>query len=142
MADRQPGWHLTGTLLAPVTPDPSVPGALKRIPEILAALAVPRPGSGALRLTDHDVRMALNPSEAPALDTPFSWSARTARRALGLAAVRALVSGEVRSPTDGVRAAIARSTRVNEGQRPTSTMDRWLAGLSPAARAGGEAPRR
>jgi hypothetical protein len=133
MADRLPGWHLTGTLLAPVTRDPSVPGAVKRIPETLAALAVPRPGSGALRLTDHDVRMALNPSSAPAVDTPFTWSARTARRALGLAAVRALVSGEVRSPTDGVRAALARATRVNEGQRPT-TMDRWLAGLTPAAR--------
>ncbi len=134
MTDRRPGWHLTGTLLAPVTPDPSVPGAVKRIPEVLAALAVPRPGNSALRLTDHDVRMALNPAMAPAIDTPFSWSARTARRALGLAAVRALVGGEVRSPTDGVRAAIARATRVSEGQRPTSTMDRWLAGLPPAAR--------
>ena len=40
---------------------------------------------------------------------PFAWSARTARRALGLAAVRLLVAGGARSPVEAVRARLEES---------------------------------
>jgi hypothetical protein len=86
-----------------------------------------------MRLTDHHLRTSLSP--LPTVESPFTWSAVTARRGLGLAAMRLLVSGDVRTPTDGVRAAMAQALRVHRGQRPTSSMDGWLAGLGPPARA-------
>jgi hypothetical protein len=101
----------------------------------LAQLAGQVSGRGPLRLTDFTVRTALAPGgEAPR--APFAWSAGTARRTLGLVALRALVAGAARTPTDGVGAAIGQTIRlVQEEQRPVSGMDRWLAGLSGAARA-------
>ena len=84
----------------------SVVDAARRIPRTLADLAVPRPGGGSFRLTDHHVRAALAPPDGATIITPFAWSARTARRALGLAGVRALVAGAARSPIDGVSSAI------------------------------------
>src|SRR5580658_3793671 len=63
----------------------------------LAKMARQRLTSGGLRLTDHDVRMAMTSRvEDP---RPFAWSTVTARRGLGLLAVRALVAGEARTPT-------------------------------------------
>jgi hypothetical protein len=129
---------LTAILLAP--PDPvviedcaAVMEAAKRIPRALADLAVPRLGRNTLRVTDHHVRTALA-TETPAItDTPFAWSPRTARRTLGLAAVRSLGAGEARSPIDGVRRAVADAVRsVRDGERSAASMDRWLAGLAPA----------
>ncbi len=90
-------------------------------------------GGVSLRLTDHDVRVAL--TGEPNWDRPFAWSAPTARRGLGILAVRALVGGQVRTPTDGVRAAMAEAMRISQGQRPMSSMEGWLAGLGAAGRA-------
>jgi hypothetical protein len=110
--------------------------AARRIPRTLADLAVPRPGGASLRVTDRHVRTALAAPENVAPDTPFAWSARTARRALGLAGLRALVAGAVRSPVDGVTTAIDDAVRAARlGEAVASPMDRWLAGLSPAGRA-------
>src|ERR1700722_10501629 len=80
--------------------------AAQRIPRTLADLAVPRPGGGSFRLTDHEVRAALAQPAGVTSITPFAWSAPTARRALGLAGVRALVTGAVRTPIEGVTAAL------------------------------------
>jgi hypothetical protein len=130
------GSHLlTAELLGPlaVNHGDSVKEAATRIPQVLADLVVPRSGGGSVRLTDHDVRSALTTPGHVAVATPFAWSARTARRSLGLAAVRSLLAGASRTPTDGTRTAIAQAIgTVREGRQPTSTMDRWLAGL-PAA---------
>ena len=110
--------------------------AARQIPRTLADLAVPRPGGGSFRLTDHHVRAALAPPGAATRDTPFAWSARTARRALGLAGLRALVTEAARSPIDGVTMAIDDAVRAaRQGDNAASPMDRWLAGLSPASRA-------
>ncbi|MGO8862422.1 MAG: hypothetical protein ACLQRH_16910 [Acidimicrobiales bacterium] len=107
--------------------------AAEGIPRVLADLAASRSAGRSLHLTDHDVRTALAPSAGRAPSTPFAWSARTARRGLGLAALRFLVAGEARTPTEGTQSAIAGAIRsVREGNRPTSTMDRWLAGLPGA----------
>jgi hypothetical protein len=140
MTESWPAPTLTAALLGPpdlgvVEDRSSVVDAAKRIPRVLADLAVPRLGATSLRLTDHHVRTALTCEDytgAADAGTPFAWSPRTARRALGLAAVRAIVAGEVKSPIDGTRAAMAKAIRsVRDGERSTS-MDRWLTGL-PAA---------
>jgi hypothetical protein len=129
---------LTRTLLEPFdAPDggSSVFDAARHIPRTLADLAVPRPGGVSLRLTDHHVREALAPPDIATPDTPFAWSARTARRALGLAGLRALINGAARSPLDGVTTAMEDAVRAaRRGEAAASPMDRWLAGLPPAGR--------
>jgi hypothetical protein len=130
--------RLTTDLLAPLGPfapdhGAAVLQAAERIPSALADLAVPRPGGRSLRLTDHEVRVALAAPDHGAPPTPFAWSARTARRALGLAALRALVAGQARTPTEGVRLTLAQALQaVQAGDRTPSPMDRWLAGLPKA----------
>ncbi len=145
MAEPWPAVSLTAMLLAPPCPAvieerSAVMDMAKRIPRALADLAVPRLGRSTLRVTDHHVRIALA-AEIPSItDTPFAWSPRTARRTLGLAAVRSMVAGEARSPIDGVRRAIADAIRsVREGERSAASVDRWLAGLAPAGLAVAEA---
>ena len=101
----------------------------------LAGLAVRRAGAGPFRVTDHDVRVALRGGAFEAGDEPFSWSARTARRALGLAAVRSLLGGEARTPHDAVRARLADGDRgLRDGSRTASQLDRWVASLPAAGR--------
>jgi hypothetical protein len=135
MVDRLSPHVLTRHLLAPLAIPTAehrtaMSEAVARIPQELAELAVPPAGGGSRRLTDHDVRTALAPADHRATSTPFAWSARTARRALGLAAVRSLVTGEARSPAEGVRATVAESIRLGrQGDRLASAVDRWLAGL-------------
>jgi hypothetical protein len=100
----------------------------------LAGLAVRRAGAGPFRVTDHDVRVALG-TRAVETDEPFAWSARTARRAIGLAAVRSLLGGETRTPHDAVRARLAYCDRgIRDGSRTVSQLDRWVASLSDAGR--------
>jgi hypothetical protein len=139
MPDLPSRWSLTDTLLAPtseVADTAAWRAAVDDMPARLAALAARGPGGGPLRLTDHDIRLALAPAGGWRESSPFAWSARTARRSLGLSAVRALVAGTVRSPSEGVRAAVAQATRgVRAEQRPASSLDRWVAELAPAGRA-------
>jgi hypothetical protein len=101
----------------------------------LARLAVRRAGAGPFRVTDHDVRRALGDDQRDPDDQPFTWSARTARRTIGLAAVRALLAGEARSPLEAVRARLADSdVAVREGRRTASQLDRWVASVAAAGR--------
>ena len=88
-------------------------------------------------MTDHAVRLALGTDGAGSDERDsFAWSARTARRALGLAALRSLVAGESRAPLDAVRTRVAEIARlVHDGSPSVSGFDRWLAGLPPAGRA-------
>jgi hypothetical protein len=134
------GEGLTTALIAP--PDAPVPldtaawsATLEEVRGALARLAVRRAGAGPFRVTDHDVRRALGGENAPAGDEPFAWSARTARRTIGLAAVRALLAGDARTPHEAVRARLADSDRaVREGSRTVSPLDRWAASLPAAGR--------
>ena len=99
MADR-----LTDLLVAPAAEvdASSWRTALGDAKAMLARLAVRRAGAGPFRVTDHEVRIVLSGEGADgAGQAPFAWSARTARRGLGLAAVRVLVSGGARSPARG-----------------------------------------
>ncbi|MBV8463200.1 MAG: hypothetical protein JO368_07890 [Acidimicrobiales bacterium] len=127
---------LTGELLAPVpaVDEASWRAALADAQSMLADLAVRRGATGPFRVTDHDVRAALSAHGGDPGGAPFAWSTRTARRALGLAAVRSLVAGRARTPVEGVHARVAESSRwVREGTASASQLDRWLAGLPPAA---------
>ncbi len=135
---------LTDLLVAPPAPveEAAWEAARSDARALLAASPASRgadAGGGRFRITEHDIRMALTD---PAVErpgdvvAPFTWSARTARRALGLAAVRALVAGDAATPVEAVRARVAESSRlVHSGSYRASALDRWLAGLTPAARA-------
>jgi len=131
--------RLTDALVAPVTsPDPALwQAALDEAAAALAHLAVRRAGAGPFRVTDHDIRTALGgDSGPPTVPEPFAWTARTARRPLGLAAVRLLANGGARSPAEAVRTRLAESSHwVREGNPCASQLDRWVAGLAPAGRA-------
>lgn len=103
----------------------------------LADLAVRRAGAVRFRVTDHEVRTAFGGDGmdgAPA--EPFAWSSRTARRSVGVAAVRLLLAGGARSPLEAVRCRLAESSRwVRDGASCASQLDRWIDGLPPAGRA-------
>jgi hypothetical protein len=127
---------LTGLLLAPAPAVDAVAwrAAVDDATATLARLAVRRAGAAPFRVTDHEVRRALGGAEAD--DTPFAWTARTARRGLGVAALRALITGEARTPMDAVRTRVAEvGSLVRSGDPSASGADRWLAGLPPAGRA-------
>ena len=131
--------RLTGELVAPLrdVDTGSWHAALATAKSTLADLAVRRAGTGPFRVTDHDVRVALCCDAGDPSDEPFTWSTHTARRALGLAAVRLLVAGRARSPVEAVEARLDESSRwVRDGSSCTSQLDRWLAGLSRGGRAG------
>jgi len=134
MTDR-----LTDALVAPLAGvDPSAwAAALEEAKDVLAGLAVRRAGAGPFRVTGHEIRAALgNDALDPADHQPFAWSARTARRGIGLAAVRLLVAGTARSPLEAVHARLEESCRwARDGSPCASQLDRWVAGLPAAGRA-------
>jgi hypothetical protein len=145
MPEQSPATTLTSELLGPLgTSALSDRDAVRQVanglPRVLADLAAPRHGGGVRRVTDHDVRMALAPQGSSADTSPFAWSTRTVRRALGLAAVRSQLAETTRSLIEGVRSASAGAIRsANEGQGSPTSMDRWLAGLPAAGLAAVEA---
>jgi hypothetical protein len=111
--------------------------ALEGAKSKLAGLAVRRAGATRFRVTDHEVRTALNTERNyPGHGEPFAWTARTARRSIGVAAVRLLAGGGARSPLEAVRSRLDESSRwVREGSSSATQLDRWVDGLSPAGRA-------
>jgi hypothetical protein len=129
---------LTAALVEPVPPvdDAAWRATLHDVEAMLAGLAVRGAGARTFRVTDHEVRVALGRPDETVEERPFEWSARTARRALGLAAVRTLVAGEARSPVEALRRRLAESVRwVRDGDPGVSPLDRWVTGLGPAGRA-------
>jgi hypothetical protein len=111
--------------------------ALDEAKSKLAGLAVRRAGATRFRVTDHEVRTALrSDTDNPGHDDPFTWTALTARRSIGVAAVRLLAAGTARSPLEAVRSRLAESSRwVRDGSSSASQLDRWVDSLSPAGRA-------
>jgi len=133
---------LTDVLVS--TPRPAEPATWRAARDAARALltapssAASGAGDGRFRVTEHDIRRALHDASPPAseIERPFAWTARTARRPLGLAAVRALVAGDAPTPVEAVRSRVAESSRlVHGGSHRAAQLDRWLAGLSPAGRA-------
>jgi hypothetical protein len=134
---------LTALLTAPPrAPEPTCwQAALGDARSVLAELAVRRAGGGPFRITDHEVRVARATDGVPGVPAPgFTWSTRTARRSIGLAAVRLLAGGRARSPLEAVRARVDESSSwVREGKACATQLDRWLAALPSAGRAAVEA---
>jgi hypothetical protein len=131
--------RITEALVAPAAAVSEVAWrvAVDGTPRVLAGLAAAASGGKPMRLTAHDVRVALGRPGGEADDpAPFAWSTRTAQRSLGLAAVESLLFGTSRSPVDAVREVVADAVRRGGGgTQPPSRLDRWLAGLPPAGRA-------
>jgi hypothetical protein len=133
----------TDVLTAPAAPvEPAAWGAA--LAAARASVTAPvaatsgRPGTAPFRVTEHDIRTVIGGASAvpPPGESPFAWSARTARRALGLAGVRALVVGDATTPVEAVRWRVAEASRlVRGGSHMASPLDRWVARLSPAGRA-------
>jgi hypothetical protein len=119
---------------APDVTDPtSWRAALDDASAQLARLSVRRRVAGPFRVTDHDVRAALAETPDSTDLRPFTWSSRTARRPLGWAALRLLLRGDARSPSEAVRSRLAESRRlVTDGDACASRLDRWVTELSPA----------
>jgi hypothetical protein len=133
--------RLTDALTEPVpTVDPLVwDRALDEVKTRLAGLAVRRGGATRFRVTDHEVRTAFT-SHDDGLGAdgaaPFAWTARTARRSIGVAAVRLLAGGTARSPLEAVRCRLAESSRwVREGSSSATQLDRWIEALPTSGRA-------
>jgi hypothetical protein len=116
---------------------PSWQAALEDTKSKLAGLAFRRAGAVRFRVTDHEVRTAFGGAAGdPADAEPFAWSARNARRSIGVAAVRLLLEGGARSPLEAVRYRLAESSRlVREGSSSVSQLDRWVDALPAAGRA-------
>jgi hypothetical protein len=103
--------------------------AVESTPRVLGGMA----GAGRARVTAHEVRVALGGGRE---GRPFAWSAVTAARPLGLAALQSLLFGASRTPAEAVREVVAAGAGRGGGWfRPPSQLDRWLAGLAPAGRA-------
>lgn len=134
---------LTQALLAPA--DATSPGAsdpvdgpklLQQVSRQLQAAATALGPTQRVRVDGYLLRSIGIGNWESANDTPFTWSPRNARRALGLGAVRSLARHQHRTPIEAVAAEMARSIADGEAGRGTSTsLARWLAGVTPAAHA-------
>ncbi len=128
---------LTDALLAPAGPELAVP-VLAAVAERLRAALGPTPGAPAPaaaggRLTV-DAFFLRTPTAGAA--TPFRWTARTARRTIGLAAARACLPGGRRAPGDAVVETMAEMTE--DGRRGLGRpggIEQWLASLAPGGTA-------
>jgi hypothetical protein len=137
-ADLPRSGRLTDVLLAPPGAPPSAATRLAVADQLRTGLGrrVRRPAEPARCNVDrHSLRRALLPGPARAAD-PFTWSARTARRVLGLEGVRRCVAGRSRTPSDGVAAGVADVVEDHAGgQRGAGSLARWLGEIGPGGRA-------
>ncbi len=104
----------------------------------LAGLAVRRAGTARFRVTDHEVRTAFSghdDGDDPGHADAFAWTARTARRSIGVAAVRLLVGGRrgLRSRRCGTAWPSPPAGCAKAVPRPPSSTGGWTASRPPAA---------
>jgi hypothetical protein len=94
------------------------------------------PAVTALRVDGYFLRTALTTPEQLRAPDPFEWSPRTARRLLGLAAVRACVSGSERAPADAVEHVVAAAVEdARRGSQRAGSLAGWLLSLAGGGRA-------
>lgn len=113
--------------------DPAVGDALaRRMSKSLRR--VPAPPGGRVRVDGYLLAKGVLPARPDA--TPFTWSSRTARRSLALAAVAACVAGSARTPREAVRRAIRDAAEGAGAQWPAPhALGTWLASLPAGGRA-------
>lgn len=79
-------------------------------------------------------------SAAGAPETPFRWTARAARRTVGLAALREVLRGRIATPADAAARVVSRPERFLGGSTPgPGSCAEWLGSLPAPARAAAEA---
>jgi len=124
---------LTRALSEPCTPtlDPETLAALRRRVEsrLCRVDGSGRGGTGRRSIRSFD----LGPTSALAEETPFRWTPRTARRAIGIMAVNSCTHAEARTPADAVRIVMARITRGTATGAPSGSLGRWVACLGSGA---------
>jgi hypothetical protein len=130
---------LTGALTAsaPVATEVERLDVLERLERGLAAVAT---AGSRLRVDGFMLRSTLGLHRHPAGTEPFRWCPKTARRPLGLAAVRACLCGLHRAPGPAVAEAIAQTLGdTREGSTREGSLAGWLAAAPGAARAAAQA---
>ncbi len=126
--------RLTDALNGPAARGPddaerrAVAGGLER-----ALAAVPAP-DGRLKLDRFALRRALLGAGDQPAPRPFAWGPRTARRTLGLAALRRCVTGPARAPADAVAELMA-DVLSGGGEARAGSLRHWLAHCASGERA-------
>ncbi|MHB1583574.1 MAG: hypothetical protein ACYCU7_05330 [Acidimicrobiales bacterium] len=132
---------LTDALVAPVVgPVPVLdPVVRSGLCDGLARLEGRLPAGQRLRVDEYLLSTSGadgHPPPVPPMAEPFRWSARTARRSVGLAAVRACYHGVHRTPAEAVAGVVERLAEDAGGSTGRGgSLGRWLAGLPSGARA-------
>jgi len=129
---------LTEVLVAPPSVDlGEAPDHLYRqLAQSLTAAGSQLPAGTAVRVDGYFFRTALTAPERLSSPDPFGWSPRTARRLLGLAAVRACVSGSERTPADAVEHVVSAAVEdASRGSQRTGSLAGWLLSLAGGGRA-------
>jgi len=115
----------------------------RRMHSALEGLRREQPSRARLTVTDYLLRAGgampsggTGPSGRLGPSGPFRWSARGARRVVGLAAARRCLSGASRTPVDAAGEVIGElATEGERGLGRPGSVGRWLAGLPAAGRA-------
>ncbi|HMD46379.1 MAG TPA: hypothetical protein VKG43_09475 [Acidimicrobiales bacterium] len=89
-----------------------------------------------IRVDAHEMAVVLGGDRPYDRTEPFRWSPTTARRSIGIAAVRSVVRGVHRTPAAATAAAIAEAVGDAEaGRARRNSPDAWLAGAPGGVRA-------
>ncbi len=123
---RAPG--LTDALLAPVGPE--LPDVVRKdlAERFRTALGRPAQGHHSTSQLTVDAYFLRVPTRAPS--TPFRWTARTARRTIGLAALRSGIGGGPPAPADSVGHVMRAMTEDGRhGLGRPGGIEQWLASL-------------
>jgi len=129
---------LTEALVAPPSIDlgESPQELYQQLAQALTAAGRQLPAGRAVRVDGYFLRTALTAPEQLSQPDPFGWSPRTARRLLGLAAVRACVGGTERTPADAVAHVVSAAVDdARRGSQRTGSLADWLLGLPVGGRA-------
>ena len=108
----------------------------RQLAAALAGAGSHLPVGASLRVDGYFLRTALTAPGQLAAPDPFAWSPRTARRLLGLAAVRACVSGTERTPADAVEHVVGAAVQdARRGSQRAGSLAGWLLSLAAGGRA-------
>jgi len=125
---------LTDALTAPAVTPAVTDGDRRALAESLRAGLSARSGTRPGRQLTVNGYLLRSPGATPS--TPFRWSARTARRAIGLPAVRHCREGAPRTPAEAVAGVVDElATEGKRGLGRPGSLGRWLAGQPAGGRA-------
>lgn len=125
---------LTDALSGPCQPpvDPKTIPALRNevVSDLCRMTCIGHPDPVRRRIRPYDLRLAAGLPE----ETPFSWTPRTARRVIGIMAVKACLGSGARHPADGVRMVMSEMASGVAAGSAGRSLSRWVGCLGRAAR--------